>query len=206
MDGEVPGRRPAHREAADHDAVFVDGVVLLYAVHRLEGINFAGELVGAAVAAVEAQDEGAGRHELGVRLLAAVDEIQFGQVLTAAVAPKVEAVFVEGVRPEGRRHDQPVRLDGAVDAGDVAAGDESRGRGPGRLAVAQRLGPLVPLFQKRFGRSDFSEIIKLVIVQGVADGVVIDLHVRQQVEQGGLVFQGGAEVVDLLAEGVDAGL
>ena len=66
MDGEVPAGGAAHREAADGDAVVVDGVVLLDAVHRLESVDFAGELVGAAVAAVEAQDEGALRREIGV--------------------------------------------------------------------------------------------------------------------------------------------
>ena len=121
VDGEVPAGRPAHREAADHHAVVVDGVVLLDAVHRLERIDFAGEFVGAAVAAVEAQDEGAGRRELGVRFLAAVDEIQFGQVLAAAVAPEIETVLFGRARLERRRDDQPVGLDGAVDARDVAA-------------------------------------------------------------------------------------
>ena len=64
------------------------------------------------------------------------------------------------------------------------------------------------LFQERLGRGDLlgRVAVKLVVGQGVADGVVIDLHVGQQIEQGGLVLEGGAEVVDLLAEFLDAGL
>ena len=181
--------------------------MLLDAVHRLERIDLAGEPVGAAVAAVEAQDEGAGRHEIGVRLLAAVDEVQLAERLAAAVAPEVEAMFVRRIGLVGRRHDEAVGLHGAVD---VARRSRARGRWPWSTAPCRRagLGPFVALFQERLGRGDLlgRVAVKLVVGQGVADGVVINLHVGQQIEEGGLVLESGAEVVDLLAEFLDAGL
>ena len=42
--------------------------------------------------------------------------------------------------------------------------------------------------------------------QRVADGVVIDLHVRQQSQQVRLALEGVSQGVDLLAQRIDAGL
>ena len=100
-------------------------------VERLEEVDLAGELVGVAVSPVRMQDEGVGRGELAGRLLPAVDEAELAQVLAAAVAPDVQPEWMRRIGPVRLRHDQAVRLDGAVDLRDVAAHHQPGRRVPG---------------------------------------------------------------------------
>jgi len=46
MRAEMPGRRAAHAETANHDAVRVDLVLAFHRIERLEQVHLAGELVG----------------------------------------------------------------------------------------------------------------------------------------------------------------
>ncbi|MND06002.1 hypothetical protein D3C83_271230 [compost metagenome] len=68
MRRDVPRRRAAQREAADRDAVLVDGVTLLHVGQRLEDIGLARELLAVAVAAVGVEDDGVARSEITVGL------------------------------------------------------------------------------------------------------------------------------------------
>ena len=126
------------------------------------------------------QHEGVARRELAGDLLPLVEEAQLGQLLAAAVAPDVEPEVVWGVRLVGAGHDQAVGLRRAVDLRAVAAHDQPRGGGPRRPAVAEVVGPVKPLLEQFPGDGDLVAAVELVVFQGVADGVVEDLHVRQQ--------------------------
>ena len=79
-----------------------------------------------------------------------------------------------------RRHDQAVRLYALVDLGDVAAHHESGGRGPRRLSGGQLGGALLALLEQDFGRGDLGGLEEFVVLEGVADGLVIDQYVGQE--------------------------
>jgi len=72
--------------------------------------------------------------------------------VAAAVAPKIEPVFVPRIRLIRRVNDDEIRMHGADDARDVAAGDEAGRRRPRRFAVAQRLKVLGLASESRRGR------------------------------------------------------
>src|SRR5207249_6312118 len=58
MGAEVPGRRAAHAETANHDAVRIDLVLALHRIERLEQVHLAGQLVGVAVPSIQMQHDG----------------------------------------------------------------------------------------------------------------------------------------------------
>ena len=96
MDGELPTGSAAHGEAADDDAIVVDGVTFLHVGERFEEIDLAGEFVGIAIATVEMEDESVGRSEFTGRLQAVVNEFEFGEFLVTAVKPGVEPARAVG--------------------------------------------------------------------------------------------------------------
>ena len=100
MDREVPAGRSAHREAAHGDAVVVDRIMLLDVLQGLEGVDFAGEMVGVAVAAIRMQHEGVGRREPAGILQAIVEEIQLGQRFASAMKPDVQPMRMAPYRPD----------------------------------------------------------------------------------------------------------
>ena len=177
---QMPDRSAAHAEAADQQAVLVDGVVAPDGVERFEEVHFAGEFAGVAVAPVEVQHDGVARRELAGGFLARGDEVDLREGLIAAVEPGVEAPAVGRVGRIGRRHDEPVRLDALVDFGDVAAHHESGGGGPGSLSGGELGGALFALLQEEFGGSDLGGLEEFVVLEREADGLGIDLHVRQE--------------------------
>ena len=63
VDGKLPAGCAAHGESANDDAVFIDAIAFLYVGERFEEIDFAGEFVRVAVAAIKVEDEGVGRDE-----------------------------------------------------------------------------------------------------------------------------------------------
>src|SRR5690606_17401251 len=121
-------------ETAHHDAVLVDRIKLAGMIQGFEQVDLAGELVGAAVAAVGVQDEGAGGGDLAGLLAALVEEGQFAEGFAAAVAPDIEA---GGRTAVALRHDHAVGLHRAVDLRAVAAHDEALLGGPGRAALLE---------------------------------------------------------------------
>ena len=78
MDGKLPAGSAAHGEAADDDAIFIDGIALLDVVECFEEIDFAGEFVGVAITTVKVKDEGVGRSEFAGGVEAVVEEFEFG--------------------------------------------------------------------------------------------------------------------------------
>src|SRR5438105_2637056 len=72
VNGEMPGSRATHAEAANHDAIFIDGILLFHCVQRFEQVHFAGQLIGIAVSPVEMQHDGVARRELTAVSLALI--------------------------------------------------------------------------------------------------------------------------------------
>ncbi len=85
--GQLPAGGAAHAEAADHHAVFVDGIALADIGHGLEGIDLAGELVGAAVATVEVQYESVLGREFARAGHALAEEAELAKLLPTSVGP-----------------------------------------------------------------------------------------------------------------------
>ena len=186
MHRQVPAGRSPQRKAAHHQTVLVNGIVPADIVERLEDIRLAGEFVAVTVAAVAVEHEGVRWRKFTGRPLPAVDEVEFAQRLAAPVKPKVQPVRASRAGVVGRRHNQPIRLHRAIDPGNVGAHDQTRGRSPGRLAVAQGLCSLQALLQQDARNGRFIGLEELVILERPLDGFVINLHIRQQFEQPGL--------------------
>ena len=183
---EVPGGGAAHAEAADQDAILVHRIVALDGVERFEEIDFAGELVGVAVAAVEVEHDGVARREFAGGLLAGGEKIDFAEGFVAAVEPRVDAPAMRRGGRIGRRHDQAVGLHALVDLRNVAADYQAGGRRPRRLAGGQLGGAFFALLEQHFGLGDFVGLEEFVVLEGVADGFVVDQDVGQ--ERAGLKF------------------
>ena len=142
---EMPCCRAAHREAADADAVFIDGIMFANIIEGFERIDFADEFVGVAEAPIWMENEGVRWSEFAAIVLAVGDEADFAEFDVPAVIPEVEAIGAGSRRSrrerrylEGGRNNEAVRLDGTVDFRFVAANDEAGGRVPRGLAVAER--------------------------------------------------------------------
>src|SRR2546426_831916 len=69
-------------------------------------------------------------------------------------------------------------------------------------AIPQRPRPIHSLLHERLSNRNLTGVEELVIGQCVAGGVVIDLHVRQQIERS-LALQGGPQRLDLAAQLID---
>ena len=102
------------------------------------------------------------------------------------------------------RHDQPIRLNRAVDLRDIAANDQPGRRVPWRLPLAQLPGALEALREQFLRDRDFPDVVELVVGERPADRLVINLHVRQQRQQIWLRLERVAQSIDLLAQFVDA--
>ena len=74
------------------------------------------------------------------------------------------------------------------------------------MALTQLPGPLHAPLEQVLRHRDLPGPEELVMGQRVADGVVIDLHVRQQSQQVRLALEGISQGIDLLAQLVNAGL
>src|SRR5262249_25700415 len=151
-DGELPARRPAHREPAGHEPVLVEPVVLSRVLQTLQRVDLAGELVRVAVPAVGVQDERARRRDDAAGGLLRADEVDLRAQLAAAVPPEVEPVLRLAPEVVARRDEQTVRLHRAVDPRPVAADDVPGRAGPRRLALLQLLRTLEPLGQELLRR------------------------------------------------------
>ncbi len=209
MRGQLPAGRPAHREAADDATGLVNGIACFDAGQRLQAVDLAGELVGAAVAAIQVQNDGVGGDELAGRFFPAIHKGQFRQLFASAMAPDVEPMLAGQAGLERRRHHQAVRLHRAIDLRDVAAHDQPGLRRPGRLALAQRAGPVGALLEQVASHRYLLEVVELIVGQGVANRVVVDLDVRKEIDQASLALEGGAQsvaaqTVDFLAQSLDA--
>ncbi len=118
------------------------------------------------------------------------------------MAPEVEAVFgglVVGV--VSGRDGEDVGLDGVIDAGDVAA--RAGEVDPVRLAGAELGEAVVGVGEG--GTGGFG-VDQLVIDKRVADGVVVDLDVGEESQEGGFVLELLGELIDLVTKFVCAGL
>ena len=81
---------------------------------------------------------------------------------------------------ERRWHHQSVRLHALIDLGNVAANHQPGGRRPGRLSGGQLLGALLAMRQQQFRFGDLVDVEELVVLQGVAQRLLIDEDVGQQ--------------------------
>ena len=198
MRAEMPRRRATHAEAADQNTILVDRVLAFHRFERFEKIDFAGQLAGVAVAAVEVQHDRVRRREFARIPLAVVQEIDFAQRFSAAVEPCVEAPAMRRVRRIGSGDYQPVGLHGAVDLRHIAAHDQARRARPGRRAVKQRVGALLALTEQVFGMRDIGGLEEFAILQPVANSLVEDLDVGSQ----GIVVN----LPDTLSQTLQAGL
>jgi len=110
-----PARRPAHRKSAHEDPVLVDGVMRLHAVHRLKRIDFTGETVGVAIAAIRMQHDRVRRGELTGAFHVLGQEVDLIERLAAAVIPDVESMLLFLRRQRPTPDHQPVWLHGSID-------------------------------------------------------------------------------------------
>ena len=60
---KLPTGRATHGKSAHHEPTFIDRIMFLHVLERFEQIDFAGEFVGVAVAAVKMQHESIRRRE-----------------------------------------------------------------------------------------------------------------------------------------------
>ncbi|HMY16238.1 MAG TPA: hypothetical protein PKA58_07895 [Polyangium sp.] len=216
MDGHVPRAGTAHREPADRDAIFVDAITLLHRRHRLEHIDLAGQFEGVVPASVRMQHDRVGGSERPDARRSIAHEVQFSQHFASAVEPEIKS---DGRRAAvARRHDQAVRLHGAVETRDVATHDETgcgRPRGP---AGEQIVGPLLADRELLHGVVDLFRLMKLLVLQRDVDSLVVDRHVRPQLarlriglrlergDRGAELLQAGFQLRSLLGRHFDAEL
>jgi len=201
---EMPGGCAAHGETAHADAVFIDGIMFADVFERFESVDFADEFVGVAEATVRVEDEGIGRSEFAAIVFAVGDEAEFAEFGVAAVVPEIEAMLVVSGRTESGRNNEAVGLDGAVDFGFVAANDEAGCRVPRCLAVVERPSAGPPFVEKLSGGGKVVGGVENIVVEGVADGVVINLDVGEESEEVGLGLERFFQIVDFVAERGDA--
>ena len=184
MHGKLPGGGPAHREAPHHQAVGIDAVVLANGIQRLEAVDFAGELVGAAITSIQMQDDRVWRRELPGAAETTLHKGEFAQGFSPAVTPEIKPVLFGSLEVVARGDHQAVRLDRAIDLGKVATDDLTGLAQPGRLALFERLGPGDAEFDLlersrhlRLGVVDF------VITQGIMHRLVKHDDVGKQRQQ-----------------------
>ncbi len=205
VSADMPRRRAAHRKAADADAIFIDGVMFADVFKSLEGVDFANEFVRVAKATVGMEHERVRRGEFAAIVFAVGDEAEFAEFNVATVIPEVEAMLVVGGGIEGGRDDEAVRLDGAIDFRFVAANDEAGGAVPRGPAVAERAGAGMTFVEEFFGRGKVVGGVKDVVIQGVPDGVQVDLDVGEEIEEFGSGLERFLEIVNFMAERGDSG-
>lgn len=161
---------------------------------RLEQIDFAGELVGAAIPPVEVHHNGALGLELSGAFVALIQKSEFAEGFAPAVTPEINPVGSSG-QCAGRDL-QSEGLDGAVDFGAVGAGDQAGLGQPGGLALAQRLGAFKPALEQVAGGGGFLGLEEFVVPQGPIDRFVVHLHVGQELELLRALFEFGPQVSD----------
>ena len=204
MRAEVPRARAAHREAAHGEFVAVNRVVLRRVVEAFPHVRLARELEGVHEAAVGVEHEGVVGQERAARALLAFDEGDLVERVAAPVQPEVEAAGLVIAGEVSHRNLQPVRLHRAVNLRHVAVHDgdvRERGRRlglafefllqrkqtglrvPRGVASGELLGALGAGLEQRAGGVELVGAREDVVLQRVADGVVVNLHVRQEGEQ-----------------------
>ena len=152
------------------------------------------------------EDEGVGWRKFAAIMFAVGDETEFAEFDVAAVIPEIEAMLMIGGGTEGGWNDEAIRLNGAVNFGFVTANDEAGGGVPGSLAVTERASAGVAFVEKFASGGEIVGGVEDIVVEGVTDGVVIDLDVGKEIEERGLGLERFFEVVDFMAEGGNAGL
>jgi hypothetical protein len=195
----MPCGRSAHGETADADSIFIDGIMFADVFEGFEGIDFTDEFVGVAEAAVRVEHEGVGRSEFAAIVFTVGNEAEFAEFDVTTVIPEIQAMLMIGRRTESWGDDEAVRLNGAVDFGFVAANDEAGGRVPGRLTVAERASAGVTFVEEFMGGGEIVGGVENIVVKGVADRVVIDLDVGEEIEIG-LGVERSFEVIDFMGE------
>ena len=176
---------PAHRVAADDDALGIDVVALAHVRDRLVHVGLGVELVRV-VHPRERLD-----HDVVVgqdlrRLMRAgllLQEADFVVLLLRAVQPDVEAHRPLAV--VGRGYGQAVRLHAAVDARDEAAHDVARLLRPRRGAVLELDGSADAGVKRgnRLGRVVRPEEL-VREAQDVLGGLLVNMHVGEQLRIG----------------------
>ena len=85
--------------------------------------------------------------------------------------------MIDGIR---RRNHQAIRLNGVVDAADVASHDKTLLSDPFGLTSQQLIGPLDAFCQQRIGFIELVDFEEFLIVQCTPDGSFKDHHIGQQ--------------------------
>jgi len=202
---KMPCGCAAHGETADTNAIFVDGIMFANVFEGFEGVDLADKFVGVAETTVWMQDESVRRGKFAAIVFAVSDETEFAEFGIATVIPEVEAMLMVGRRIERGRDDKTVGLDGAIDFRFVAANDKAGGGVPRRLAVVERASAGVAFVEEFSGSRKIVCGVENVVVEGVADGVEVDLDVWEEILEVGLGLDRFLEIVDFEAESGDAG-
>src|ERR1051326_5748660 len=200
MSADMPCRRAAHREAAHADAIFVDGIMFADVFQGFECIDFADEFIGFAVTAIWMENERVGGSELAAIAFAVGDETKFAEFGIAAMIPEIETMLVIGRRIERGRNDEAVGLNGVVHFGFVAPDDKAGSGIPRHLAFSERAGAFGSLSEEFARGGKIVGAVENVVVERVANGVIVDLDIRQEIEKSGLGLERFLEVVDFVAE------
>ena len=178
MDGKMPSRRAPHGETPYRDPLGIDRVLAHRILDRFEGIDFASQLVGVAVAS-EGMDH---QHPfVGQRiraLHAGRKELEFETFLAATTAPHIGPATC---RYRGLEND-PIRLNRTVELRskppdrDVGRADDLR---PVRSIRTERVASAVPLVDELLGPDEVGRLEETVLTQRKRHGSMKDLHIRK---------------------------
>src|SRR5437899_1387719 len=154
MHCQMPTTGAAHRKAADRASIRIYRIMLLHMLHRLDHIDFTGKFERIAESSTWMEDKGIFGRELPSGSLPIRDELQFGEMIVPAMEPDIEPMTTSccdrrpvAVYGEAGRHDEPVRLDGSIDFGEISAHHQSRRARPWRLSISQRASAVHSLTQ-----------------------------------------------------------
>src|SRR5438477_7903409 len=107
----MPATGPAHGEAPDCAPSRVYRIMLLDVLHRFEDIDFARKFEGVAESPIGMKDKRILRRKFAGGLLSVRNELQFRQMIIAAMQPDIQTTRMVGFLTEACRHHQTVGLD-----------------------------------------------------------------------------------------------
>ena len=197
MRGQLPAGRPAHREAADDATGLVNGVASFDVGEGLETIHLASEFVRAAVTAIQVcrtmASAGTKSPESFSRPSTKASSVNFS---ASAMAPDVEPMLAGPAGFERRRHHQAVRMG----LSHRSSRRSQRTTNPvcvvqGALPSRSERARSLPCLSSVRATATCLRVVELIVGQGVANRVVVDLDVRKEIDQASLALEGGANTV-----------
>ena len=165
VDGQVPGRGTSHRKTANDNAIVVDAIPRPDGIERLEGVDFAGELVGVAIPSVGMQDDRVGRRESSDVPFPIPQEVHLAQRFAPAVEPEIEPKFAVALLRVRLGDHETVRLHRSVESRNITAHDQPVLRRPGCFSFLECPRSGKAFVEQGLRRADFVGFEEFVIGQ-----------------------------------------